>query len=102
MSRIGHHRFPTPGIRLSVLNQDSDEISRKSDRNLIGTDQIRLDPILGLNLLGLMALPKFTGDPNQKVTQFINAVEHINSFAGLNESMLHSIAIIKLGGSAFS
>ncbi|CAF4224365.1 unnamed protein product [Rotaria sp. Silwood2] len=55
-----------------------------------------------LNTTALKELPKFTGDPNQKVTQFLNAVEHIGSFAGLNESMLHSIAIIKLGGSAFS
>ena len=55
-----------------------------------------------LNTSALKELPKFTGDPDQKVTQFINAVEHIGSFAGLNESMLHSIAIIKLGESAFS
>ncbi|CAF1298080.1 unnamed protein product [Rotaria sp. Silwood1] len=55
-----------------------------------------------LNTTALKELPKFTGDPNQKVTQFINAVEHIGSFAGLNESMLHSIATIKLGGSAFN
>ena len=55
-----------------------------------------------LNTAFLNKLPKFTGDPNQKVTQFINAVEHISSFAELNESMLHSIAIIKLGGSPFS
>ena len=64
MSRIGHHRFPTPRIRLSVLNQDSDEISRKSDRNLIGTDQIRLDPILGLNLLGSVLHGVFTSVPH--------------------------------------
>ncbi|CAF4134626.1 unnamed protein product, partial [Rotaria sordida] len=55
-----------------------------------------------LHTTALKELPKFTGDPNQKVTQFINAVEHIGSFAGLNESMLHSLATIKLGGSVFN
>ena len=64
---------------------------------------MELNPLQNLpNTAALKELPKFTGGPNQKVTQFINAVEHIGSFAGLNESMLHSIAIIKLGGSAFS
>ncbi|CAM4801248.1 unnamed protein product [Rotaria magnacalcarata] len=50
----------------------------------------------------LKELPKFTGDPQQKVTQFIDGVERIGIFTELNESLLHSIATIKLGGAAFN
>ena len=50
----------------------------------------------------LKELSKFTGDPTQKVTQFIDAVEHIGHFTALDDSLLHSIATIKLGGAAFN
>ncbi|CAF1989499.1 unnamed protein product [Rotaria magnacalcarata] len=50
----------------------------------------------------LKELPKFTGDPQQKVTQFIDGVERIGTFTELNELLLHSIATIKLGGAAFN
>ncbi|CAF5133357.1 unnamed protein product [Rotaria magnacalcarata] len=41
----------------------------------------------------LKELPKFTGDPQQKVTQFIDEVERIGIFTELNESLIHSIEI---------
>lgn len=50
----------------------------------------------------LKELSKFTGDHNQKVTQFINSVENIGQLTALNDSMLHSIATLKLGGSAYN
>jgi hypothetical protein len=50
----------------------------------------------------LKELSKFTGDPSQKVTQFIDSVERIGGFSNLDDSILHSIATIKLGGSAFN
>ncbi|CAF3431006.1 unnamed protein product [Rotaria socialis] len=50
----------------------------------------------------LKELPKFTGDRQRKVTQYIDAVEHIGIFTELNESLLHSTATIKLGGAAFN
>ena len=55
-----------------------------------------------LQTTALKELPKFTGDPSQKVTQFIAAVEQIATFTQLNPPMLHSIAISKLGGSALN
>ena len=55
-----------------------------------------------LRTTALKELPKFTGDSSQKVTQFINAIERLGQFIELNDSMLHSIAIIKLGGAAFN
>jgi len=55
-----------------------------------------------LQTTALKELTKFTGDPSQKVTQFINAIEQIGTFTELNDSMLHSLAIIKLGGAAFN
>ncbi|CAF1616284.1 unnamed protein product [Rotaria magnacalcarata] len=50
----------------------------------------------------LKELPKFTDDPQQKVTQFIDGVERIGAFTELNESLLHSIATIKLREAAFN
>jgi Retrotransposon gag protein/Zinc knuckle len=50
----------------------------------------------------LKDLTKFTGDPSQKVTQFINSIEQLSTFAELTDQMLHSIAVIKLGGAAFN
>jgi hypothetical protein len=50
----------------------------------------------------LKELTKFTGDPSQKVTQFINAIEQIGTFTESNDSMLHTLATIKLGGAAFN
>jgi hypothetical protein len=55
-----------------------------------------------LQTIALKELTKFTGDPSQKVTQFINAIEQIGTFTELNDSMLHSLATIKLGGAAFN
>ncbi|CAF1654997.1 unnamed protein product [Rotaria magnacalcarata] len=43
----------------------------------------------------LKELPKFTGDPQQKVTQFIDGVERIGTFTESNESLFNSIATIK-------
>ena len=47
-------------------------------------------------------LTKFTGDPDQKVTQFVDAVEHIGTFTEWTEPALHTLATIKLGGLAFN
>lgn len=55
-----------------------------------------------LQTTALKELPKFTGDYSQKVTQFITAVEQIGAFTRLDSPMLHSIAIIKLGGSSLN
>ena len=55
-----------------------------------------------LQATALKELQKFTGDPAQKVTQFVNAVEQIAAFTALDDPMLHSIATIKLGGPAFN
>lgn len=50
----------------------------------------------------LKELSKFTGEPPQKVTQFIEAIEQIGAFTELNDSLLYSIATIKLGGAAYN
>ncbi|CAF2047848.1 unnamed protein product, partial [Rotaria magnacalcarata] len=50
----------------------------------------------------LKELPKFTDDPQQKVTQFIDGVGRIGTFTERNESLLHSIATIKLREAAFN
>ena len=55
-----------------------------------------------LQTTALKELSKFTGDHSQKVTQFITAVEQIGAFTRLDSPMLHSIAIIKRGGSALN
>ncbi|CAF3466099.1 unnamed protein product, partial [Rotaria sp. Silwood2] len=47
-------------------------------------------------------LPKFTGELTQKIPQFIHAIEQIRNFTELNDSLLHSIATIKLGAAAFN
>lgn len=62
-----------------------------------------VDPFLAsLQVTALKELQKFTGDPTQKVTHFINAIEQLRFFSPLNDVMLHSIATLKLGGSAFN
>jgi len=53
-----------------------------------------------LQATALKELQKFTGDPTQKVTHFINAIERLRLFSPLDDVMLHAIATIKLGGSA--
>lgn len=58
--------------------------------------------ITSLQNAALKDLPKFTGDSSHKVTQFITSIEQLSTFAELNDSMLRSIAIIKLGGAAFN
>ncbi|CAF0975005.1 unnamed protein product [Rotaria sordida] len=50
----------------------------------------------------LKELPKFIGDNIQKVIQLIDAIDQIGTFNKINDSLLHSIATIKLGGSAFN
>jgi len=61
------------------------------------------DPFLvSLQATALKELQKFTGDPTQKVTHFINAIEQLGTFTSLNDSMLHAVATLKLGGSAFN
>ncbi|CAF4664605.1 unnamed protein product, partial [Rotaria magnacalcarata] len=50
----------------------------------------------------LKELPKFTSDPQQKVAQFIDGGERFGTFTKLNESLLHTIATIELGGAAFN
>ena len=47
-------------------------------------------------------LTKFTGDPDQKVTQFVDAVEHIGTFTEWTDPALHTLATIELGGLAFN
>ena len=54
-----------------------------------------------LQITALKDLSKFTGDSDQEVNQFINAVEHIRSFTALNDAALHALATVKLGGLAF-
>jgi hypothetical protein len=62
-----------------------------------------VDPFLAsLQVTALKELQKFTGDPTQKVTHFINAIEQLRFFSPLNDVMLHSIATLKLGGLAFN
>jgi len=62
-----------------------------------------VDPFLAsLQATALKELQKFTGDSTQKVTQFINAVEHLRTFTPLTDVMLHSVATLKLSGSAFN
>ncbi|CAF1221851.1 unnamed protein product [Adineta steineri] len=41
-------------------------------------------------------------DPSQKVIHFINGIDQIGAFTLLDDSMLHLIATIELGGSAFN
>ena len=61
------------------------------------------NPLLYLiQTTALKELPIFTGDQTQKVTQFIDSVERIGTFTELNDSLLYSIATIKLGGAAFN
>ena len=75
--RISHHAAPVDTITTSHTTPSTN---------------MELNPLHNLlNTAALKKLPKSTDDPDQKVTRFINAVEHIGSFAGLNESMLHSI-----------
>ena len=75
--RIRHHAAPVDTITTS---------------HTIPSTNMELNPLQNLlNTAALKELSKFTGNPDQKVTQFINAVEYIGSFAGLNESVLHSI-----------
>jgi hypothetical protein len=51
--------------------------------------------LLSLQATALKELPKFTGDPDQKVTRLVNAVEHIGAFTALDDSTLHARATIK-------
>ena len=61
------------------------------------------NPLLHLiQTTALKELPIFTRDQTQKVTQFIDSVERIGTFTELNDSLLYSIATIKLGGAAFN
>ena len=95
--------LPYDIITYGCIRHHAAPVATTTSSHITSTTNMELHPLQNLlNTAALKELPKFTGDPNQKVTQFINAVEHIGSFAGLNESMLHSITIIKLGGSAFS
>ena len=62
-----------------------------------------LNPFLThLQQTALKELQKFTGEPEQKISQFINAIEHIGSFTRLDDNALHALATIKLGGLAFN
>ena len=79
---------PSPDMNSSTTTS-STEITMDSFLNVIQTTALK-------------ELQKFTGDPSQKVTQFIDGVERIGSFSKLNDSTLHAIATIKLGGSAFN
>ncbi|CAF1539454.1 unnamed protein product [Adineta ricciae] len=61
------------------------------------------DPFLAsLQATALKELQKFTGDPSQKVVHFINSIEQLRTFTPLTDAMLHAVATLKLGGSAFS
>ena len=67
------------------------------------TSTTPLNPFLTqLQQTALKELQKFTGEPEQKISQFINAIEHIGSFTKLDDNALHALATIKLGGSAFN
>ena len=55
-----------------------------------------------LQTVALEELPVFTGDSNQNVNQFVDAIEHIGSLTSLTDATLHAIAMIKLRGSAFN
>ncbi|CAF2058627.1 unnamed protein product, partial [Rotaria magnacalcarata] len=75
----------------------------------LATSRITLSPYMESNSFvnlnqstALKELPKFTGDPQQKVTQFIDGVERIGTFTESNESLFNSIATIKLGGAVFN
>jgi hypothetical protein len=59
-------------------------------------------PFATLQQAALKELPKFTGEPDQKVTQFIDAVDHIGIFAEWDDAKLHTLAIIKFGGVALN
>ena len=59
-------------------------------------------PFASLQQTAMKELSKFTGEPDQKVTQFVDAIEHIGSFTEWTEPALHTLATIKLGGLAFN
>jgi hypothetical protein len=58
-------------------------------------------PFTTLQQTALKELPKFTGESDQNVTQFVDTVEHIGGFTGWGATELHTLATIKLGGLAF-
>ncbi|CAF1548942.1 unnamed protein product, partial [Adineta ricciae] len=81
-------------------NNDSHSVTSSS---VASTTTTATDPFLAsLQTTALKELQKFTGDPSQKVTHFINAIEQLRSFSPLSDAMLHSIATLKLGGPAFN
>ena len=57
---------------------------------------------LALQQAALKELPRFNGEPEQKVTHFVDTVEHIGTFTNWNDAALHTLATIKLGGIAFN
>ena len=59
-------------------------------------------PFATLQQAAIKALPEFTGDDDENVTKFINAIEHIGSFTNWNESAIHTLATIKFSGPAFN
>jgi hypothetical protein len=59
-------------------------------------------PFASLQQTAMKELPKFTGEPDQKVAQFVDAIEHIGTLTEWTEPALHTLAAIKLGGLAFN
>ena len=59
-------------------------------------------PFATLQQTTIKELPKFTDDSDQKVTQFVDAVDHIGALTDWNDSALHTLTTIKLGGLAFN
>lgn len=58
--------------------------------------------LTALQTAALKDLSKFTGEYSQKVTQFIRALENLNTFTQLDSSILYSIAVMKLDGPALN
>ena len=90
-----------PARMPATSDNNSAAPSTVSSTSLSATTSV--DPILAsLQATALKELQKFTGDPTQRVTHFINAIEQLRFFSPLTDAMLHSIATLKLGGSAFN
>jgi hypothetical protein len=59
-------------------------------------------PFTTLQQTALKELPKFTGESEQNVAQFIDTIEHIGSFTAWGPTELYTLTTIKLGGLAFN
>jgi hypothetical protein len=59
-------------------------------------------PFNTLQHTALEELPKFTGESEQNLTQFIDTIKHIGSFTIWDATNLYTLTTIKLGGPALN